>query len=69
MEPTRQALRFSRSNLLRISYGTRVAQVYGYLHPERLSVLSARGQIALHRFALCWDTSYNDHEPQLLCET
>jgi pimeloyl-ACP methyl ester carboxylesterase len=42
MEAARLALNYARVNLLSGSYGTRVAQVYAYLHPDRLyrSVMS-----------------------------
>jgi pimeloyl-ACP methyl ester carboxylesterase len=36
MEAARQALGYARVDLLSGSYGTRVAQIYAYLHPERL---------------------------------
>jgi pimeloyl-ACP methyl ester carboxylesterase len=36
METARQALGYERVDLLSGSYGTRVAQIYAYLHPERL---------------------------------
>ena len=36
MEAARQALGYERIHLLSESYGTRVAQIYAYLHPERL---------------------------------
>jgi pimeloyl-ACP methyl ester carboxylesterase len=36
MEAARQALGYSRINLLSHSYGTRVAQIYAYMHPESL---------------------------------
>lgn len=36
MEAARQALGYERVDLLSGSYGTRVAQIYAYLHPERL---------------------------------
>ncbi|HEU5097916.1 MAG TPA: alpha/beta fold hydrolase [Roseiflexaceae bacterium] len=43
MEAAREALHYERVNLLSGSYGTRVAQMYAYLHPDRLyrSVMSA----------------------------
>jgi pimeloyl-ACP methyl ester carboxylesterase len=43
MEAVRNALHYERVNLLSGSYGTRVAQIYAYLHPERLyrSIMSA----------------------------
>lgn len=43
MEAARLALNYERVNLLSGSYGTRVAQMYAYLHPDRLyrSVMSA----------------------------
>jgi pimeloyl-ACP methyl ester carboxylesterase len=36
MEAARKALGYERVNLLSGSYGTRVAQTYAYLHPDRL---------------------------------
>jgi pimeloyl-ACP methyl ester carboxylesterase len=36
LEAARTALGYARVNLLSGSYGTRVAQVYAYLHPDRL---------------------------------
>jgi pimeloyl-ACP methyl ester carboxylesterase len=36
MEAARQALGYSSVDLLSESYGTRVAQIYAYLHPERI---------------------------------
>jgi len=43
LEAARKALHYERVNLLSGSYGTRVAQIYAYLHPDRLyrSVMSA----------------------------
>ncbi|HET9223995.1 MAG TPA: alpha/beta fold hydrolase, partial [Roseiflexaceae bacterium] len=43
LEAARTALGYERVNLLSGSYGTRVAQMYAYLHPHRLyrSVMSA----------------------------
>lgn len=43
MEAAREALGYERINLLSESYGTRIAQLYAYQHPERLyrSVLVA----------------------------
>jgi pimeloyl-ACP methyl ester carboxylesterase len=43
LEAARKALNYERVNLISGSYGTRVAQVYAYLHPDRLyrSVMSA----------------------------
>ena len=43
MEAARLALNYERVNLLSGSYGTRVAQMYAYLHPDRVyrSVMSA----------------------------
>jgi len=43
MEAARLALNYERVNLLSGSYGTRVAQIYAYLHPDRLyrSIMSA----------------------------
>jgi len=43
MEDARKALNYARVNLLSGSYGTRVAQMYAYLHPDRLyrSVMGA----------------------------
>ncbi len=43
MEAARLALNYERVNLLSGSYGTRVAQIYAYLHPDRLyrSVMSS----------------------------
>jgi len=42
MEAARMALNYERVNLFSGSYGTRVAQIYAYLHPDRLyrSVMS-----------------------------
>ena len=42
MEAARKALNYARVNLLSGSYGTRVAQIYAYLHPDRVyrSVMS-----------------------------
>lgn len=42
MEAARMALNYERVNLLSASYGTRVAQMYAYLHPDRVyrSVMS-----------------------------
>lgn len=42
LEAARKALHYERVNLLSGSYGTRVAQIYAYLHPDRLyrSVMS-----------------------------
>ncbi len=39
MEAARKALGYDRINLFSESYGTRVAQIYAYLHPDRLSRL------------------------------
>jgi pimeloyl-ACP methyl ester carboxylesterase len=36
MEAAREALGYGRINLLSESYGTRVAQIYAYLHPQRI---------------------------------
>ena len=36
MEAARKALGYERINLFSESYGTRVAQIYAYLHPDRL---------------------------------
>ena len=36
MESARNALGYERINLLSESYGTRVAQIYAYLHPQRI---------------------------------
>lgn len=36
MESARKALGYARIHLLSESYGTRVAQIYAYLHPDRL---------------------------------
>ena len=36
MEAAREALGYERINLLSESYGTRVAQIYAYLHPQRI---------------------------------
>lgn len=36
MEAARQNLGYDRVNLLSASYGTRVAQIYAYLHPQRI---------------------------------
>lgn len=36
MEAARKALRYERINLFSQSYGTRVAQVYAYMHPDSL---------------------------------
>ena len=36
MESAREALGYQRINLLSESYGTRVAQIYAYMHPENL---------------------------------
>ena len=36
LEAARNALGYDRINLLSESYGTRVAQIYAYLHPEKL---------------------------------
>src|SRR5258705_1550277 len=43
LEAARLALNYERLNLLSGSYGTRVAQIYAYLHPDRLyrSIMSA----------------------------
>jgi pimeloyl-ACP methyl ester carboxylesterase len=43
LEAARKALGYARVNLSSASYGTRVAQMYAYLHPERIyrSVMSA----------------------------
>ena len=39
LELARTALGYSRVNLLAVSYGTRIAQLYAYLHPDHLSRL------------------------------
>jgi pimeloyl-ACP methyl ester carboxylesterase len=36
MEAARRAMGYERINLLAVSYGTRVAQIYAYLHPDSL---------------------------------
>ena len=43
MEAARLALNYERVNLLGGSYGTRVAQIYAYLHPDRLYRLVMSG--------------------------
>jgi len=37
LEYAREALGYPRINLLAVSYGTRIAQLYAYLHPNRLN--------------------------------
>ena len=56
LEELRTGLGVERVHLLGISYGTRVAQVYAKLHPERVATLTLRGStvlgdVALHRVA------------------
>ena len=56
LEELRAGLGVERIHLLGISYGTRVAQVYTKLHPERVATLTLRGStvlgdVALHRVA------------------
>jgi pimeloyl-ACP methyl ester carboxylesterase len=64
MEAARMALNYERVNLLSASYGTRVAQMYAYLHPDRVyrSVMSGAsppGASSLNRrrWMHNWDTS------------
>ena len=50
LEAARAALGYDRVNLLSESYGTRVAQLYAYLHPERLRRLVLIGVNTPGRF-------------------
>jgi len=52
LEAARKALNYERVNMFSGSYGTRVAQIYAYLHPDRLyrsvmSMASPPGRIVL----------------------
>src|SRR3989304_1772914 len=41
MEAARIALRYDRINLYSLSFGTRIAQIYAYMHPDSLHRLLA----------------------------
>ncbi|MFZ6027118.1 MAG: alpha/beta fold hydrolase [Chloroflexota bacterium] len=62
MEAARLALGYERINLLSESYGTRVAQVYAYLHPQRLLRSAMIGVNPPGRFV--WEPQIIDEQLQ-----
>ena len=60
MEAARQAFGYDRINLLSESYGTRVAQIYAYLHPDSLNRLVLIGVNTPGHFV--WDPAILDEE-------
>jgi pimeloyl-ACP methyl ester carboxylesterase len=58
MEAARTALRYDRINLLSESYGTRVAQIYAYMHPDSLHRLVLIGVNTPGHFI--WDPAVFD---------
>jgi len=58
MEAARAALGYDRINLLSESYGTRVAQIYAYMHPDRLHRLILIGVNTPGHFI--WDRAVFD---------
>ena len=58
MEAARTALGYDRINLLSESYGTRVAQIYAYMHPDSLHRLVLIGVNTPGHFV--WDPAVFD---------